>query len=160
MTALCVFAGSLFRPVGGHLADRFGGIAILSGVLGVVSAAVFAVGCLPPVAAAVPLFVLAVTSLGIGNGAVFQLVPQRFQKEIGVVTGIVGAAGGLGGFFLPTFLGVFKDAFGSYGWGLTCCGLISLGGLILLRIVQKGWTVSCLMPEIPAMLEERVGNVR
>ena len=77
-----------------------------------------------------------------------------------MVTGIVGAAGGLGGFFLPTLLGVFKDAFGSYGWGLTCCGLISLAGLILLRVVQRGWTVSWLMPEMRAMLEEQVSNAR
>ena len=56
--------------------------------------------------------------LGMGNGAVFQLVPQRFAERIGIVTGIVGAAGGLGGFFLPSLLGIAKDATGSYGAGL------------------------------------------
>jgi NNP family nitrate/nitrite transporter-like MFS transporter len=55
--------------------------------------------------------------LGMGNGSVFQLVPQRFGREIGAVTGIVGAAGGLGGFLLPSFLGIFKDLTGTYGSG-------------------------------------------
>ena len=48
-----------------------------------------------------------------GNGAVFQLVPQRFPDRMGIVTGIVGAAGGLGGFFLPSVLGATKDLSGS-----------------------------------------------
>ena len=55
---------------------------------------------------------------GMGNGAVFQLVPLRFPKEVGVVTGIVGAAGGIGGFFLPTLLGFFKELTGTYTAGL------------------------------------------
>ena len=78
--------------------------------------------------------------LGMGNGAVFQLVPQRFQKEIGVITGIVGAAGGLGGFFLPTLLGSFKDISGSYGTGFLIFAFTSFSALVLLRVVQKQWT--------------------
>ena len=70
--------------------------------------------------------------LGMGNGSVFQLVPQRFQKEIGVMTGIVGAAGGIGGFFLPNLLGSLKRITGSFGpgfvvfagTGLACAGLL------------------------------------
>ena len=53
-----------------------------------------------------------------GNGAVFQLVPQRFPERIGLVTGIVGAAGGLGGFFLPSVLGAVSDYYGTYTPGL------------------------------------------
>ena len=45
-------------------------------------------------------------ALGMGNGAVFQLVPQRFRKEIGVMTGLVGMAGGVGGFYLASSLGL------------------------------------------------------
>ena len=56
--------------------------------------------------------------LGMGNGAVFQLVPQRFADRIGIVTGVVGAAGGLGGFCLPSLLGAAKDVTGSYAPGL------------------------------------------
>ena len=50
--------------------------------------------------------------MGLGNGAVFKLVPEHFPKETGTVTGLVGALGGLGGFFPPLLLGVFRDTFG------------------------------------------------
>jgi NNP family nitrate/nitrite transporter-like MFS transporter len=56
--------------------------------------------------------------LGAGNGIVFQLIPQRFQHQIGVVTGIVGAAGGMGGFLLPSALGIARQATGSFAPGL------------------------------------------
>ena len=64
-----------------------------------------------------PLLFIGMGVLGMGNGAVFQLVPQRFPERMGLVTGIVGAAGGLGGFFLPSMLGAAKDATGSYATG-------------------------------------------
>jgi NNP family nitrate/nitrite transporter-like MFS transporter len=73
--------------------------------------------------------------LGMGNGAVFQLVPQRFPERIGLVTGIVGAAGGLGGFFLPTLLGMTKDYTGSYTAGLlTCVAVFAIGTVVLLEL--------------------------
>ncbi len=142
ITALCVFAGSFLRPVGGYLSDRFGGARILSLQLGLVSTLMLAIGSLPSFVLTVLLFFLTMACLGMGSGAVFQLVPLRFQKEIGVMTGIVGAAGGLGGFFLPTFLGLFKQTAGSYGIGFIIFGLTSLTALIALRVVQKGWIFS------------------
>ena len=72
--------------------------------------------------------------LGMGNGSVFQLVPQRFPKEIGVMTGVVGAAGGIGGFFLPNVFGGMKWLTGSYGTGfaviagVACCAWSCSGG--------------------------------
>ena len=69
--------------------------------------------------------------LGLGNGAVFQLVPLRFPKEIGMMTGIVGAAGGIGGFFLPNLFGTIKQATGSYSGGFLGCALIAGCGMIL-----------------------------
>ncbi len=148
-TALCVFAGSFSRPIGGYLADRFGGVRMLSLLFGSISLLMLGVACLPPLAAATLLIFLGMSCLGMGNGAVFQLVPQRFRKEIGVVTGIVGAAGGAGGFFLPTFLGFFKDFAGSYGVGFVIFGLASLSALVILRIVQAGWTFHRIFLEIP-----------
>ncbi len=146
LTALCVFAGSFARPVGGYLADRFGGIRMLSGLF--VSVSVFMMGAawLPPLGLATALVFGAMLSLGMGNGAVFQLVPLRFSKEIGVVTGIVGAAGGLGGFFLPAALGSLKDATGSYGAGLAFFALASAGALLALRLVQREWTFTRVAP--------------
>jgi NNP family nitrate/nitrite transporter-like MFS transporter len=75
-----------------------------------------------------------------GNGAVFQLVPQRFPERIGLVTGVVGAAGGLGGFLLPSALGVVRDATGSYAFGLVGCAVAFLGGMIVLLELGARWT--------------------
>jgi NNP family nitrate/nitrite transporter-like MFS transporter len=74
-----------------------------------------------------------------GNGAVFQLVSQRFRREIGVVTGIVGAAGGVGGFLVPFLIGVLKDLTGSYGSGFFVLSLVGFGSVGLLAYVQRSW---------------------
>ncbi len=118
-TAACVFAGSLMRPLGGALADRIGGIRSLLVVYTLASLSICAVGFnLSSATAALALFVVAMLSLGAGNGAVFQLVPQRFRKEIGVMTGLIGMAGGIGGFLLAAGLGAVKQSTGDYQLGL------------------------------------------
>ncbi|MDG9931337.1 MULTISPECIES: nitrate/nitrite transporter [Pseudomonas] len=118
-TAACVFAGSLMRPLGGALADRIGGIRSLLVMYTCASVCIAAVGFnLPSAYAALALFVLAMLSLGAGNGAVFQLVPQRFRREIGVMTGLIGMAGGIGGFCLTAGLGAIKQTTGDYQLGL------------------------------------------
>jgi MFS transporter, NNP family, nitrate/nitrite transporter len=152
-TALCVAAGSFMRPVGGYLADRFGGIRVLSILFGAVSIFMTGVGFLPPVYFATLLIFAGMGCLGMGNGAVFQLVPLRFRKEIGVMTGLVGAAGGLGGFFLPTLLGYFKDIAGSYGVGFMIFAAASISSLAALRIIQHGWTFSRLAVAAPSTLQ-------
>jgi NNP family nitrate/nitrite transporter-like MFS transporter len=73
------------------------------------------------------------------NGAVFQLVPQRFPKEIGVITGIVGAAGGVGGFFLPTFLGGVKQLTGSFAGGFAIFAFIGIGCAAALLYISRAW---------------------
>ena len=80
--------------------------------------------------------------LGTGNGSVFQLVPQRFGKEIGVATGVVGAAGGLGGFFLPTLLGGLKSVEGSYAPGLLLFALVAACAMTALLRVRQIWRAS------------------
>jgi NNP family nitrate/nitrite transporter-like MFS transporter len=83
-----------------------------------------------------------------GNGAVFQMVPQRFPQRIGLVTGVVGAAGGLGGFFLPTWLGAAKDMTGSYGIGLMLLvGVFAIGAVVLLELGtrwSRAWNVDAV----------------
>lgn len=153
LTALCALTGGLARPIGGYLADRFGGVRILTILFGCVAALMFGVSNLLPLTVSASLIFLTMTCLGMGNGAVFQLVPMRFQKEIGVMTGVVGAAGGLGGFFLPTLLGFFKDVAGSYGVGFIIFGLASLSTLVTLRIVQTGWDFHRIFSEIPMGLK-------
>ena len=150
-TALCVFAGSFLRPVGGYLADRFGGIRMLTALFACASLGLMAVGMLPPLGVATALLFFVMACLGMGNGSVFQLVPQRFRQEIGVATGVVGAAGGLGGFLLPSFLGLFKDLWGSYGGGFLCVGMMGFTCLALLRMVERGWKLSWLSATIESL---------
>ena len=139
-TAACVFAGSLVRPLGGVIADRIGGIKTLS--LMYVLAATFlfiaSLGLQSSVGAVI-VFVLAMLSLGTGNGAVFQLVPQRFRKEIGVMTGLVGMAGGIGGFYLASSLGYSKQITGSYQIGLTIFASLAVIALLGLSLVKARW---------------------
>ena len=139
-TAACVFAGSLVRPLGGRMADRIGGIKTLSMMYLLAATFLFiaSVG-LPSAAMAVVVFVLAMLALGTGNGAVFQLVPQRFRKEIGVMTGLVGMAGGIGGFYLASSLGFSKQATGSYQLGLSIFAALALVALVGLTAVKGRW---------------------
>lgn len=90
------------------------------------------IATLPPLWATVPLLFLLMGALGMGNGAVFQVIPQVFSKELGVVTGIVGAAGGLGGFYLPTTLGGLRSATGSFGSGFVAFAVVALVAVIAL----------------------------
>jgi NNP family nitrate/nitrite transporter-like MFS transporter len=142
-TAACVFTGSMFRPIGGWLADRIGGIATLS-VLYLVAAAMLvlvSIG-LPTLTLALAAFVVAMLALGTGNGAVFQLVPVRFGREIGVMTGLVGCAGGIGGFYLASSLGFSKQWTGSYQDGFLIFAGIALIAFVGINIVKKHWRAS------------------
>lgn len=139
-TAACVFAGSLVRPMGGALADRIGGIKTLSFVYAIAAFALVAISTGPTtITMALALFVLAMLALGAGNGAVFQLVPQRFRHEIGVMTGLVGFAGGVGGFFLASSLGVAKQYTGSPQFGFLIFAALALVALLGLSAVKKRW---------------------
>jgi NNP family nitrate/nitrite transporter-like MFS transporter len=89
--------------------------------------------------AAVVIFVLAMLALGAGNGAVFQLVPQRFRKEIGVMTGLVGMAGGIGGFYLASSLGYSKQLTGSYQGGLIVFAALAIVALLGFSAVKNRW---------------------
>jgi NNP family nitrate/nitrite transporter-like MFS transporter len=139
-TAACVFAGSMVRPIGGYVADRIGGIRSLSLMYLVAAATLGAVSFgLKSDWLALAVFVAAMLSLGMGNGAVFQLVPQRFRKEIGVMTGLVGMAGGLGGFYLASSLGYAKQITGSYQAGLLLFASLALVALVGLSAVKTRW---------------------
>ena len=136
---VCVIAGSLFRPVGGMIADKIGGAKLLRFLFIAVAITMFGVSTLPSLAVVTILLFLAMMALGMGNGAVFQLVPQRFQKEIGMVTGVVGAAGGVGGFFVPNILGTLKQLTGTYASGFMVYAFIGIAALIILTVAQISW---------------------
>ena len=139
-TAAVVLAGSLFRPVGGAVADHFGGVRTLT-VLYAIAAAAFATIAtgLSTIFLSLPVFILGMLCLGMGNGAVFQLVPQRFSKEIGVMTGLVGMTGGVGGFYLASSLGYSRQLTGSYGSGFLIFALLALAALGCLTMVRGRW---------------------
>jgi NNP family nitrate/nitrite transporter-like MFS transporter len=136
---LCVIAGSFLRPVGGYLADRFGGIRLLTALYLGIGILLLGLSALPPLALGTAALFFAMGLLGMGNGAVFQLVPQRFPKEIGVITGIVGAAGGMGGFFLPTLLGGLKQLTGSFASGFAIFALFGFASAVAILLVSRAW---------------------
>jgi MFS transporter, NNP family, nitrate/nitrite transporter len=118
-TALFVLVATLSRPVGGILSDKIGGQKLLLGVfLGI--AAISWLMAMPSIVLFTVGSIGCAVLFGLGNGGVFKLVPQYFPQQTGSVTGLVGAAGGLGGFFPPIVLGVCRDLTGSYaiGFGL------------------------------------------
>jgi MFS transporter, NNP family, nitrate/nitrite transporter len=139
-TAACVFAGSLVRPIGGAIADRLGGVRALSMFYIAAALAIAAVSFRPAQPAlALLLFVVGMLALGLGNGSVFQLVPQRFRREIGVMTGLVGMTGGVGGFYLASSLGYSKQLTGSYQAGLLVFAALACTALIGLTSIKQRW---------------------
>ena len=137
--ALCSRARSCDRLVA-LSADRIGGIRALSAMYIVAAAALAVVSFrLPQAWMALVVFIIGMLALGMGNGSVFQLVPQRFRREIGVMTGLVGMTGGIGGFYLASSLGYSKQLTGSYQFGfLVFAGLAALA-LLGLTGIKSRW---------------------
>ena len=150
ITALAAFVGSGVRPIGGYLADRLGGVRMLSVLLAGIGIAYALCATLPTLDVIVPLLMAGMACLGLGNGAVFQLVPRRFGAEIGIATGVVGAIGGLGGFLLPILLGNMKQSTGSFGLGFAVLAVLAFAVLALLRILataRQDWRFSWRLPQ-------------
>jgi NNP family nitrate/nitrite transporter-like MFS transporter len=113
------------RPVGGMISDRIGGARVLVGVFAVTAVATLGLVTSDLYSFSVGALVFA-AAVGLGNGAVFKLVPQYFAADTGTVTGLVGAFGGLGGFFPPLVLGILLDRTGSYALGFVALAIFSL----------------------------------
>jgi MFS transporter, NNP family, nitrate/nitrite transporter len=102
-TAAVVFVGSLVRPIGGAVADRVGGVQALIVLYAVATSAFATIASgISSIWLVLPVFLIGMLALGMGNGSVFQPVPQRFKREIGVMTGLIGMSGGIGGFYLAS----------------------------------------------------------
>ena len=138
--ALCIFAGAMLRPVGGAIADRLGGVKSLYIFFGVVAAMAFVNAFLVHnfYFAIIVLFTI-MAFLGMANGAVFQLVPQRFGKDMGIMTGIIGCAGGLGGTALIKTLGWSKATFNGYTEGFVIFGIIVIIAIVGISLVKTRW---------------------
>jgi NNP family nitrate/nitrite transporter-like MFS transporter len=144
-TAACVFAGSFSRPVGGWFADRFGGVPTLSTVyMLAIAGLTLASFAWPSAWIALGIILFSMIALGAGNGAIFQIAPQRFREEIGVVTGLVGMTGGIGGFYLASTLGLSKQATGSFQFGFLGFACLALVSLLALLAVGAKWRATWL----------------
>jgi NNP family nitrate/nitrite transporter-like MFS transporter len=139
IAALCTFVGALLRPIGGATADHIGGIRSLYRFYLCAGLAIIAASAVHHLAISLALFIIASGSLGMANGAVFQLLPQRFRKEIGVMTGLVGAGGGIGGFYLASSLGFSKGLTGSYAPGFLIFAGLCFLAILGLGIVKSRW---------------------
>jgi len=138
--ALTIFAGAVLRPVGGNIADKIGGIKALYFFYGMVALLVTLTALVDlPFFLAIFVLFLIMANLGMANGAVFQLVPQRFGKDIGIMTGLVGAAGGIGGTALIKTLGWSKGAFDGYTVGFLIFAAVVLVALAGLSMVKTRW---------------------
>lgn len=125
LAALCGLTGSLIRPVGGYVADRWGGLPVLTGVFVALALMAAVTGSLPVLTWAVGLLVVTIAVMGFGNGVIFQIVSEWFPKDIGLASGLVGAAGGLGGFLVPIAFGLLRESTGTFVFGFMGLAVVS-----------------------------------
>lgn len=139
MAAFCTLVGALGRPMGGALADKLGGIRALSVFFSVAAGAMVLATLTANLWICGAAFFVASGAFGMCNGSVFQLLPQRFAKDISVMTGLVGCGGGVGGFVLGMFFGTSKEYTGSYTAGIIVFAALCLLALAGLGTVKRRW---------------------
>lgn len=137
--ALCTFLGAIARPVGGAVADRVGGIRSLYFFYAIAAVCLIVAALTKVFWLNTVLFALASGALGMANGSVFQLLPQRFGKDLGVMTGLVGCGGGVGGFWLASSLGLAKQHTGSYAPGFLIFAGLCVLAIVGLTLVKTRW---------------------
>lgn len=139
--AMCAVAGSLLRPVGGALGDRFGGTKVLTYALAVASLLAAGLAALPGLVLTLVALALLLGILGMGNGAVFQVVGVRMPGQVGAMTGLVGAAGGLGGFALPFLFGWLQGSTGTFAMSFVVVCAAFTGGLVAVSTRHRKWSL-------------------
>ncbi len=139
MAAFCTLVGAVGRPVGGAIADRFGGIKALGLFYSVAGGALIVAALTRNLWLCGAAFFVASGAFGMCNGSVFQLLPQRFAKDISVMTGLVGCGGGIGGFIIGMLFGASKQQTGTYITGILLFAGLCGVALIGLRLVKTRW---------------------
>ena len=140
LMAALSFTGAMVRPLGGLIADRLSGVRVLLVLLVAISVFNFAFAAfMPPLFGGAALLFALYLGFGLGNGATFQLVPHRWRGKTGVMTGIIGAAGGIGGFYLPVIMGIAKESTGSYQLGFATFGLLAALAFMLVGALHQQW---------------------
>lgn len=147
LMSLLAFIGAMVRPLGGLIADRISGVRALIVLLAAISLCDFAFAAwMPPLTSGIALLLLTYVCFGLGNGATFQLVPHRWPGKTGLMSGIVGAAGGIGGFYLPVMMGIAKESTGSYQMGFATFGGLSAIACLLVVLHREHWLTWALPP--------------
>ena len=146
LTMLAALMGSGVRVVGGYLADRIGGILVLSVVLLVAIAGLLATSAAPNLVVTTILFMVCFSALGAGNGALFQLVPLRWPATTAVAGGMIGEIGALGGAIIPNAMGLSKQYTGSFSSGFLFFAVLAVGVLLFLRQFQSRWVGKWMGP--------------
>lgn len=138
--SLLAFLGAIVRPMGGSLADRVTGVRALLVLLALISLGDFAFAAwMPPLGGGIALLVCLYLAFGLGNGATFQLVPHRWKGKTGLLSGVIGAAGGIGGFYLPVVMGIAKESTGSYQMGFATFGTLAACACCALALLRAQW---------------------
>ena len=142
MMAILSCTGAMVRPIGGFIADRLTGVKVLRVLLIAISICNFSFALLmPALAGGIALLAALYCCFGLGNGATFQLVPHRWKGKTGVMTGIIGAAGGIGGFYLPVVMGIARESTGSYQLGFATFGVLAALAFVFIVAVHQQWLV-------------------
>ncbi|AEK57777.1 NarK/NasA family nitrate transporter [Acidithiobacillus caldus] len=140
LMGIFAFTGAILRPFGGIIADRISGaIALRFFLAGICLIDTGFSLWTPTLPVSIALFLLLYSAFGLGNGATFQLVPLRWPEKTGLMTGIIGAAGGIGGFYLPVILGIAKEQTGNYHWGFGIFAGLSATALLLVFVLRHSW---------------------
>ncbi|MEP6480686.1 MAG: MFS transporter [Rhodoglobus sp.] len=150
---LGALVGSISRPYGGKLADRFGGAKITVLSFGVMAAGALGVVLTLPLGnfwLFLVIFMVIFTATGVGNGATYRMIPSIFAARSGVANahtdagdvgtqrktaasiGIISAIGAYGGFIIPQVLGASLSSTGSYA--------TAIYGFVVAYVVLMGIT--------------------
>lgn len=159
LMALFAFTGAMVRPVGGFIADKVSGVRALLVLLFSISVLDFTFAVLMPVLGGGIAILLALyLCFGLGNGATFQLVPNRWKGKAGIMTGIIGAAGGIGGFYLPVIMGLARESTGSYQAGFATFGVLAAIAFTLVIILKRQWLTWASPEESPTSATLQVAH--
>ncbi len=136
------FTGAILRPIGGGLADRISGVRALAVLLSCIALldGIYAV-VMPGLMGGLILLFSLYACFGLGNGATFQLVPKRWVGRTGLMTGIIGCAGGVGGFYLPVIMSMTRQASGSYSTGFMAFAVIAALAACIIMVLRREWLV-------------------